>query len=40
MVQIRTSGLSSDSSLLGAAELAFRPLLADPSAVVATRTSA
>jgi predicted NBD/HSP70 family sugar kinase len=39
MVQIRTSGLGSDSSLLGAAELAFRPLLADPSAVVASRAA-
>jgi predicted NBD/HSP70 family sugar kinase len=40
MVQIRTSGLGSDSSLVGAAELAFRPLLADPSAVVASRAGA
>lgn len=32
MVQLRLSGLGPDSSLLGAAELAFGPLLADPSA--------
>jgi predicted NBD/HSP70 family sugar kinase len=35
MVDIRKSGLGGDSSLVGAAELAFRSLLADPSAVVA-----
>ncbi len=33
MVELRPSGLGPDSSLLGAAELAFGPLLADPSAV-------
>ncbi|MEP6599562.1 MAG: ROK family transcriptional regulator [Actinomycetota bacterium] len=30
-VELRTAGLGEDSSLLGAAELAFRPLLADPA---------
>jgi predicted NBD/HSP70 family sugar kinase len=30
MVTLRTPGLGDDSSLIGAAELAFRPLLADP----------
>lgn len=30
MVDIRVSGLGADSSLLGAAELTFQPLLADP----------
>ncbi len=29
-VELRTAGLGEDSSLFGAAELAFRPLLADP----------
>jgi predicted NBD/HSP70 family sugar kinase len=33
MVEIRISGLEGDSSLVGAGELALRPLLADPSAV-------
>ena len=33
MVEIRASGLEGDSSLVGAGELALRPLLADPSAV-------
>jgi predicted NBD/HSP70 family sugar kinase len=33
MVEIRMSGLEGDSSLVGAGELALRPLLADPSAV-------
>ena len=33
MVEIRLSGLEGDSSLVGAGELALRPLLADPSAV-------
>jgi predicted NBD/HSP70 family sugar kinase len=33
MVDIRLSGLEGDSSLVGAGELALRPLLADPSAV-------
>lgn len=32
MVELRPAGLGPDSSLLGAAELAFGPLLADPSA--------
>jgi predicted NBD/HSP70 family sugar kinase len=31
-VEIRVSGLGNDSSLIGAAELAFEPLLADPAA--------
>jgi predicted NBD/HSP70 family sugar kinase len=31
MVEIRISGLEGDSSLVGAGELALRPLLADPS---------
>jgi predicted NBD/HSP70 family sugar kinase len=33
MVEIRMSGLDGDSSLVGAGELALRPLLADPSTV-------
>ncbi|MBV9594565.1 MAG: ROK family protein, partial [Actinobacteria bacterium] len=31
MTTLRTPALGDDSSLLGAAELAFRPLLADPT---------
>jgi predicted NBD/HSP70 family sugar kinase len=33
MVEIRISGLEGDSSLVGAGELALRPLLADPSSL-------
>jgi predicted NBD/HSP70 family sugar kinase len=31
-MEIRVSGLGNDSSLIGAAELAFEPLLANPAA--------
>jgi predicted NBD/HSP70 family sugar kinase len=34
-LEIRTSGLGNDSSLIGAAELALEPLLADPAGFVA-----
>jgi predicted NBD/HSP70 family sugar kinase len=37
MVTLRTPGLGDDSSLIGAAELAFRPLLADPYGTVQLR---
>ena len=37
MVILRTPGLGDDSSLIGAAELAFRPLLADPYGTVQLR---
>jgi predicted NBD/HSP70 family sugar kinase len=37
MVTLRTPGLGDDSSLIGAAELAFRPLLADPYGTVQRR---
>lgn len=36
-VEVRRAGLGEDSSLLGAAELAFRPLLADPADVAPLR---
>jgi predicted NBD/HSP70 family sugar kinase len=36
MVELRTSGLGEDGSLLGAAELAFGPLLTDPLGAVAS----
>jgi predicted NBD/HSP70 family sugar kinase len=36
MVDLQAAALGDDSSLLGAAELAFRPLLADPAGAVAT----
>lgn len=36
-MEIRVSGLGNDSSLIGAAELAFAPLLADPAAYAASR---
>ncbi|HEX4016868.1 MAG TPA: ROK family transcriptional regulator [Frankiaceae bacterium] len=35
MVELRTSGLGEDGSLLGAAELAFGPLMADPLSTLA-----
>jgi hypothetical protein len=35
MVDVRASALGADSSLLGAAELTFQDLLADPLAVAA-----
>jgi predicted NBD/HSP70 family sugar kinase len=35
MVDVRMSGLGADSSLVGAAELAFHDLLADPLGVAA-----
>jgi hypothetical protein len=37
MVTLRTPDLGDDSSLIGAAELAFRPLLADPHGTVQLR---
>lgn len=37
MVSLRTPGLGEDSSLIGAAELAFQPLLADPYGTVQLR---
>jgi predicted NBD/HSP70 family sugar kinase len=36
MVELRTTGLGEDGSLLGAAELAFGPLLADPLGALAS----
>lgn len=36
MVELRASGLGEDGSLLGAAELAFGPLMADPLSAVAS----
>jgi hypothetical protein len=36
-VSLRTPGLGEDSSLIGAAELAFQPLLADPYGTVQLR---
>jgi len=40
MVELRASGLGEDGSLLGAAELAFGPLMADPlSALASLRAS-
>lgn len=38
-VQLRTAGLGDDSSLLGAAELAFGPLLSDPVGVSLARSA-
>jgi hypothetical protein len=36
MVELRASGLGEDGSLLGAAELAFGPLMADPLGALAS----
>ena len=39
-VTIRAAALGEDSSLLGAAELAFAPLLADPQGVLGSEMAA
>ena len=39
-VTIRAAALGQDSPLLGAAELAFAPLLADPQAVLGSEAAA